>query len=173
MRSSSLKHLYEKHHQAVFSLSMHYLGNCEEAEDIVVEVFIKLGKHIEKVEEEKAKSWLLRTTVTTCIDLKRSFKRKMNMLAHLFHVQTRKQQESEGRKLGLELDEEVRSLLELLNEKERMVILLKYLEELDNIEISEVLGIKVGTVKSLIHRSLAKLRQSQNLAKRLAWNQKN
>ena len=57
---------------------------------------------------------------------------------------------------------EVNQLLGKLPEKYRNVIVLKYIEQLTHEEISDVLGTRVGTVKSLVNRGLIKLRECTN-----------
>jgi len=51
-----------------------------------------------------------------------------------------------------------RRLIARLPERSRMIVILRFQEDLDPAEIAEVLGIPLGTVKSNLHRSLAVLR---------------
>jgi RNA polymerase sigma-70 factor (ECF subfamily) len=55
--------------------------------------------------------------------------------------------------------EEVRAALAHLTPDQRQVVLLKYLEGLENEEIAAALGKPLGAVKSLQHRALAALRR--------------
>jgi RNA polymerase sigma-70 factor (ECF subfamily) len=56
------------------------------------------------------------------------------------------------------LHDRLRGLVEALPEKAKMVVLLRYQEDLDPMEIAEMLEMPVSTVKSHLHRSLALLR---------------
>jgi RNA polymerase sigma-70 factor (ECF subfamily) len=53
----------------------------------------------------------------------------------------------------------LRRLVATLPEAPRMAMVLRYQEDLDPAEISDVMGIPVGTVKSHLQRSLALLRE--------------
>jgi RNA polymerase sigma-70 factor (ECF subfamily) len=56
------------------------------------------------------------------------------------------------------LRDQLRRLVETLPEKARMVVVLRYQEDLDPTEISELLEMPISTVKSHLHRSLTLLR---------------
>ncbi len=60
---------------------------------------------------------------------------------------------------SLELQETVQRAIEQLPEKYRSVIVLKYIEDLSLQEISEILGLPVGTVKTRLHRGREALRR--------------
>ncbi len=53
--------------------------------------------------------------------------------------------------------ERVRAALRLLTDEQRQVIVLKYLEELSNQEVANIMGKTVGAVKAMQHRALASL----------------
>jgi len=53
----------------------------------------------------------------------------------------------------------LRKLVASLPDESRIVVVLRYQEELEPTEIAQVLGISLGTVKSRLHRSLGLLRQ--------------
>ena len=61
---------------------------------------------------------------------------------------------------SLELQETVQKEILKLPEKYRSVIVLKYIEELSLNEISEILDMPLGTVKTRIHRGREALRQA-------------
>jgi RNA polymerase sigma-70 factor (ECF subfamily) len=57
------------------------------------------------------------------------------------------------------LSERLRRLVASLPEKQRMIVILRYAEDLDPNEIGELLGMSAGTVRSDLHRALALLRE--------------
>ena len=57
------------------------------------------------------------------------------------------------------LERRLRQLVASLPPKQRMVVVLRYQEDLEPEEISELLRVPVGTVKSQLQRSLAILRE--------------
>jgi len=58
------------------------------------------------------------------------------------------------------LDELVRKQVAALPEWQRAVVVLRYQEDLDPVEIADMLKIPVNTVKSRLHRALATLRET-------------
>ena len=56
--------------------------------------------------------------------------------------------------------DEVRRALTTLSPKQRACVVLRYYEDLSEADIAEALGVRPGTVKSLLHRGLAQLRQA-------------
>jgi RNA polymerase sigma factor (sigma-70 family) len=54
----------------------------------------------------------------------------------------------------------VREALQVLTPRQRAAVILRYFEDLPEREIAEVLGCRPGTVKSLLSRSIAKLKES-------------
>jgi RNA polymerase sigma factor (sigma-70 family) len=50
--------------------------------------------------------------------------------------------------------------LDVLSERERVAVVLRYYEDLDDVDTAEVIGCTRGTVRTLIHRALPKLREA-------------
>jgi DNA-directed RNA polymerase specialized sigma24 family protein len=61
--------------------------------------------------------------------------------------------------VGLPELDETWALLRALPERQRMAVVLRFYEDLPEAEIARLLGCRPGTVKSLIHRGLAKVRE--------------
>jgi DNA-directed RNA polymerase specialized sigma24 family protein len=53
---------------------------------------------------------------------------------------------------------ELQDALRALNERQRTAVVLRYLCDLPDAEIADLIGCRVGTVRTLIHRGLAELR---------------
>jgi len=150
-----LKMVYEKYNRQIFNIAFHISGSHEEAEDIVQNVFIKFAQKLDVVKDDP-KYWLIRVATNLCFDKKRAVKRILGFRRILenFH---RKDSISEEQKL--ELSSEVKGILMLLNEKEKKIIVLKYMEDFSYEEISELLSIPVGSLKSIASRAISRLRK--------------
>jgi RNA polymerase sigma-70 factor (sigma-E family) len=62
-----------------------------------------------------------------------------------------------------ELHDGLARALGKLPERQRVAVMLRYYEDLPEVEIAELLGITVGTVKSMVSRAVAKLRDDAQL----------
>ena len=129
--------------------------NSEEAEDISQEVFIRAFQNLSKFDGRSSlRTWLFRIAYNLCVDQARKKNRHAPELG-LIDQETEEVIEISDPKWNPEtviLDEEMRSIVEqsvaTLSEKLRSVLLLHDKEELGYGELSEMLNIPVGTVKS-------------------------
>jgi RNA polymerase sigma-70 factor (ECF subfamily) len=138
----------------VFSLALRLLRDRESAEELAQDVFLQLYEQIRRIESpDHAKAWLRRAICHRSIDEIR--KRKLRPRVALDSVP-----EPAGKSFEPDpiLRGRLRNLIGTLPAKARAVVLLRYQEDLDPGEISEILDMPVSTVKSHLHRSLAFLR---------------
>lgn len=138
----------------VFSLALRFLRDREGAEELAQEVFLQLYEKLRKIESPAHATWWLRRAIShRCIDEAR--KRRLRPRIGLEAVP---EPPAESRDADPLLSQRLRKLVENLPENARMVVLLRYQEDLDPMEIAEMLNMPISTVKSLLHRSLAVLR---------------
>jgi RNA polymerase sigma-70 factor (ECF subfamily) len=138
----------------VFSLAVRFLRDREGAEELAQDVFLQLYKQIRQIESPAhAASWLRRAICHRCIDEAR--KRRLRPRIALEDVP---EPASESRNADPFLNERLRRLVGDLPESARMVVLLRYQEDLDPSDIAGMLNMPISTVKSHLHRSLAVLR---------------
>jgi RNA polymerase sigma-70 factor (ECF subfamily) len=138
----------------VFSLALRFLRDRAGAEELAQDVFLQFYKQIRQIESPAhARSWLRRAISHRCIDEAR--KRRLRPRIGLEDVP---EPASETRGSDPLLNERLRRLVAKLPENARMVVLLRYQEDLDPSEIGRILDMPVSTVKSHLHRSLAVLR---------------
>jgi RNA polymerase sigma-70 factor, ECF subfamily len=139
----------------VFSLAYHFLRDPAAAEEIAQDVFLQLYRKMDGLEGAKHVTfWLRKVTSHRCIDYVR--KRGSQSTISLADVAEPSIPEQHG---DLLLNRRLRQLIATLPEKPRMVMVLRYQEDLTPEEISEVLEMPVGTVKSHLQRSLGMLRE--------------
>lgn len=139
----------------VFSLAYHFLHDAGVAEEVAQDVFLRLHgqlKHLASAQH--VTFWLRKVTSHRCIDYAR--KRRSQFTVPLADVREPSVREPQGDPL---LNRRLRQLIAALPEKPRMVMLLRYQEDLTPEEISDVLEMPVRTVKSHLQRSLGMLRE--------------
>jgi RNA polymerase sigma-70 factor (ECF subfamily) len=139
----------------VFSLAFHFLRDPGAAEEVAQDVFLRLHQKFDELESAKhATFWLRKATSRRSIDYLR--KRGSRSTIALEDIAEPSIPEQPGDPL---LNRRLRQLIATLPEKPRMVMVLRYQEDLMPEEIAEVLEMPVRTVKSHLQRSLAMLRE--------------
>lgn len=143
-------------HQAmVFTIAYHYLGDRAVAEEIAQDVFLQLYSQLSKVtSQEHAVFWLRRAAVHRCIDYSRRMRARQEVaIATLQDVAAASVEGDEW------MNQRLRNLVASLPEESRMIVVLRYQEDLEPKEIAALLKMPVNTVKSRLQRSLALLRE--------------
>jgi RNA polymerase sigma-70 factor (ECF subfamily) len=138
----------------VFSLALRFMRNREIAEEVAQDVFLQCYRQLDRLEDEAhACSWLRRTVCHRSIDELR--KRRFRPAIGLDDVPEPAVADGIPDML---LRDRLRGMVDALPEKARMVVVLRYQEDLAPAEIAEALDMPVSTVKSHLHRSLKLLR---------------
>jgi RNA polymerase sigma-70 factor, ECF subfamily len=152
----------------VYQLCYRMLGNRYEAEDVAQEAFIRAFTNINSFNQDlKFSTWIFRIATNLCIDRIRKKKPDFYLDAEVsgtngltMYSQIASETELPETELeSMELQESVQKEILKLPEKYRSVIVLKYMEELSLNEISKILGLPLGTVKTRIHRGREALRR--------------
>ncbi|WP_163971420.1 RNA polymerase sigma factor SigW [Oceanobacillus halotolerans] len=152
----------------IYHHCLRMIGNAHEAEDIAQEVFIRAYVNIHSFDERrKFSTWLYRIATNLTID--RIRKRKpdyyldaeikgtdgLDMYSQLASDHRQPDEEVEG----LELKQFIHNEIANLPAKYRSIIMLRYIEEFSLNEISEIMDMPLGTVKTRIHRGREALRK--------------
>ena len=160
--------IVEIYKDKVFQLCFRMLGNRHEAEDMAQEAFVRAYVNIHTFNIKlKFSTWLYRIATNLCIDRIRKKKPDyyldaevagtdgLNMYSQIAADIENPSDEVES----LEIHDTIQKEILKLPEKYRSVIVLKYIDELSLKEISEILDMPVGTVKTRIHRGREALRK--------------
>jgi RNA polymerase sigma-70 factor (ECF subfamily) len=148
--------LFEQYKNLVYKTAYLMLGNKDEAEDTLQEVFVLVHKSLAGFDPRKGafSTWLRRVTFNYCLNQHR--KRRVAMLS-LEDIPVVFASKFPGEQLA---EKQVidRAIFQL-SDRQRAVVILRYYWELPYAEISEVLEIPLGTVKSRLNLALNTLRQ--------------
>jgi RNA polymerase sigma-70 factor (ECF subfamily) len=146
--------LIRRHQAMVFGLARHFLRDRHAAEDVSQDVFFELFRNLSHLASAAhLKFWLRRVTANRCID----------------RLRKRTEQQADATQLAPEpvtpaptrdvlLECRLKHLVGDLPSPARMVVILRYQEDLEPSEIAAVLDMPVNTVKSHLRRSIATLR---------------
>ncbi len=146
--------IVRQHQGMVFSLACHFLRDRWLAEELAQEVFLNLHQNLSAIKSPAHLTfWLRKVTSHRCIDQTR--RQKVRPQVSLDDVPEPVAETSEG---DFMLSDMLRRVVDTLPEKARMVVVLRYQEDLEPAEIARVLDMPVNTVKSHLRRSLALLR---------------
>ena len=147
--------LYRRHSPAVFGLALRMLHNRTDAEDMVQEIFLSAYRKLDRYEGRSAFStWLYRLGMNRCLDQLRSRSAKEQSRNESLDASLPGPRRVGGSK-GLELERAIGQL----SPSARAAFLLHDVEGYGHREIGEMLGIAVGTSKSLVHRARMQLRE--------------
>jgi RNA polymerase sigma-70 factor (ECF subfamily) len=158
----SFEKLLEKYRAPVYSICLRMVRNRDDAQDLAQDVFVKIFNKLDRYNPSfPFSSWLYRITSNLCIDFLRKNKRTVFSLDRPISGDDGEMPRQFptgdiGPDRELELKEEMLILEDAiagLPEHYRMIVLLRHQEHLSYDEISETLGIPLGTVKARIHRA--------------------
>lgn len=167
--------LVEQNKKLVYHLAYNMTSNREDAEDISQEVFIKVYKSLDKFRgDAKLSSWIYRITMNACLSLRR--KKSSRVKAGSEDVEDYLEHNSTEMNISFEQNPErfaergfMKKNLEraiiVLSPREKSVFILRNMNELPFGEISEILKLTLGTVRSLNFRALQKLRHQLSFYK--------
>ena len=154
---------YEKN---VYNIALRMTGNSEDAADMTQEAFIKAYNSLQSFRgDSKFSVWLYRIVSNVCLDFLRSKNRRPTVSLSVEDddgedTQLDVADESQSPELLLDRKltrESVRRGLDSLPPDYRQILLLREIQGLSYDEISQALGLEVGTVKSRIFRARKRL----------------
>ncbi|MGE8034906.1 RNA polymerase sigma factor SigW [Lysinibacillus sp. KCTC 33748] len=155
----------------LYQVCYRMLGNKQESEDITQEAFVRAYMNLHTFDQKrKFSTWLYRIATNLCIDRIRKKKPDYYLDAEVAGTEglDMYSQIAAGDQLPeeqieqMELQDRIQYEIGRLPDKYRSVIVLKYIEELSLQEISEILDMPLGTVKTRIHRGREALRKQLN-----------
>ncbi|HEY5987308.1 MAG TPA: SigE family RNA polymerase sigma factor [Streptosporangiaceae bacterium] len=151
-----LEAFYLRHGPGALRLAYLLTGDRELSEDLVQEAFVRVARRLTSLRSDDSFQWYLRRTV---VNLSNSHLRRRRVeRAHLKRLVSAAAAADVGTP-DLVTKQAVRGAIEHLPARQRAVVVLRYYEDLTDLQIATALGCPVGSVKSSLHRAAAILRQ--------------
>jgi RNA polymerase sigma factor (sigma-70 family) len=150
------------HSARVYRLAYRLTGNTHDAEDLTQEVFVRVFRSLSSYSPGTFEGWLHRITTNLFLDMARRRQRIRfenlgeETTARLSGAEPTPAQAFDDR----HFDGDVQAALKALPPEYRAAVILCDIEGLSYEEIADTLGIKLGTVRSRIHRGRAQLREA-------------
>jgi RNA polymerase sigma-70 factor (ECF subfamily) len=162
---ASFEALVKEHQDRVYDFCCRMLGDAEEASDVAQEVFVSVHQHLAEFRAGASMStWLLRIARNQCLNrlkyLRRRGRGRSDALSDASEEALSEAQPSPKPDEALEVADAkavVRRAIDLLEEEQRLLVVLRDLEGLSYEEIATVADLPLGTVKSRLHRARERL----------------
>ncbi|MFZ4621343.1 MAG: RNA polymerase sigma factor [Bacteroidota bacterium] len=162
--SRSFREVYEEYKNLVYNLSLQYVHNTEDAQDITQEVFVKIHDHLHEHDDSLSslKTWIYRVTINHNLDFikARKTQKRFAFITSLFGSDESGTELDPGHfdhpgilledKEGLEL---LFSYIDKLPEKQRTAIILMKIEDRSQKETAEIMNITPKALESLFQRA--------------------
>ncbi len=155
---SALGDLYNHYFDRLFKFIFYRVSHKETAEDLTEEVFIKVFRNLRTLSEPKAfEGWLFQIARNQVIDYYRS-KRPVVPLEEIEN--TLEYETNIVDLVNLQTQQTVFiKLLKELSAEQQQVIKLKFLEDLDNDVIAQIMNKTEGAIRVIQHRAIARLKE--------------
>ncbi|HET7433195.1 MAG TPA: sigma-70 family RNA polymerase sigma factor [Thermoanaerobaculia bacterium] len=146
--------LVGEHESMVFGLAYHFFHSRDRAEEIAQDVFLQMYRSLADFESPShLLFWLRQVTSRRCIDAMRRGRLKLVTLDEVDEIR------AHNPAADPLLEQTLKRLVSQLPEAQRLVVTLRYQEDLDPSEICRIVDMPVNTVKSHLHRALQALRR--------------
>lgn len=156
--------LYLLYSDRVYRYLLARLNNTDTAEEVTSQVFLrlleKIGLYTVAPKDNVAifSAWLYRMSYNKMVDFLRKQKRSINIDLDRFEQLPDKTGYTESVESQFDFDLLIQKL-QLLNEQQRQVIVLRFIEGMNIAETAEIMQKTEGAIKALQHRSLENLKR--------------
>jgi RNA polymerase sigma-70 factor, ECF subfamily len=156
--------IFNQYQTAIYNYIYRLMGSAEDAYDMTQDTFLKAYLALPRTSEDlKVGAWLYRIATNVCLDELRHRKlikwQPWEAFISVFHPTQVAKDSPERDCVNKENSEEVQFILEKLNPKYRMVLILREYQDLSYDEIAEVLNTTRAAIKSLLFRAREEFRQ--------------
>ena len=157
---SAFGQLYERYVTKIYNYVYYRTGNHHDAEDLTGRVFYRALMHIDRFVDRGVpfSAWLYRIAHNLVANWHRDHSRRQELSLEDITLTGALRETPE---VATEANEDharlMRAIRDLPTERQELLIL-KYVENLSNAEIGEIMGRSEGAIKSLYHRTLLSLR---------------
>ena len=162
--AAALDAFYTRYNRIAFSLILRIVGNREDAEDVLTDVFWQVWQQSPRYDSSRGKpiAWILTIARTRAIDCIRSRNRQQSKTDEL--DESTNPQPAPGPSepdafVLADTRQAVQEALQTLSEPQRIVLEMAYFQGMSHTEIATALGQPLGTVKDRIRNGMLHLRK--------------
>jgi RNA polymerase sigma-70 factor (ECF subfamily) len=150
----AFRQIVEQHQGFAYAVSYRMVSNEEDAEDIVQEAFIRLWNNLHKYKPEvKLSTWLYKIITNLCLDYLKSarIKQKKNRVAMSTEINMNSISGADDMVNANELHTVIQEAASSLTPAQKAVFVLRDLQQLTVEEVSEILSMTDGNIKSNLY----------------------
>jgi RNA polymerase sigma factor (sigma-70 family) len=162
--------LVNAYSEKVYNISLSYLNNFEDAEDLTQEVFIEVYNSISKFRgDSKLSTWIYRITINKSLDFlkRKKSKKRFAFVTSIFSNEDVEEEIPDFEHPGILLESKERakilfSAVSKLPDSQKTAFMLNKIDGLSYKEISEIMDTSISSVESLLFRAKENLRKLLN-----------
>ncbi len=154
--------LYERHVTAIYRYLYYRCGSVEDAEDLTARVFMRALKHIHHYDDRGVPftAWLYRIAHNVVANYHRDNSRHPSVPLDEVELHGAHSDDSDLKIDSQRQRERLLYAIRTLPEERQQLVVLKFVEQLQNAEIGQIMNRSEGAIKSLYHRTLIQLREA-------------
>jgi len=155
--------LVQAHQEAAFRAAYVITHDADDAQDTAQDAFVRAYDALGRFDARRPfRPWLLRIVTNAALNRIKASRRRQAMIERYGtrEVQTQDLPATEARVLTRERSRRVWDALGRLKPDDQRLLVLRYFLDLSEAELAQVFDVAAGTVKSRLHRALAKLRDA-------------
>jgi RNA polymerase sigma-70 factor, ECF subfamily len=157
----AFEELYQRHSHRLYNVAYRMTGSAADADDLLQEIFLQVYRRLDSYRGEAALgTWMYRLAVNCCLDHLRSKQGRQQKATGFLEDLDAFEPEAPGSwRPDTVLDRmELERAITKLPPSYRAAFVLYDVEGLEHHEVGDMLGIAVGTSKSLVHKARTRLR---------------
>ncbi len=155
---NGFEELYERYHKRLFNFIFRFVNDREKAEDLLHDVFIKVMESHERFDvNRKFSTWIYTLAINLCRnEIRNQLNRKqlLSLISIPDTISSSYQIENIDKR---NFKRELNKLINEMNDENKSILLLRFHEELSIPQISAIMGLAEGTVKSRLFYLLKKM----------------
>ncbi|WP_313359809.1 RNA polymerase sigma factor [Empedobacter sp.] len=156
----AFKLLVKDYHQRVYWQIRRMVLIHEDADDIAQNVFIKIYQNLNSFKNEsKLSTWIFRITYNETINFIHKNAKEQNVSFEDYSMNIADDLSTDEYYTGDEIELKLQKVIASLPEKQRVVFMMKYYDEMKYEQISEISGTSVGALKASYHHAVAKIKE--------------
>jgi RNA polymerase sigma-70 factor, ECF subfamily len=161
---SAFEDLYRQHATRLYNLAYRMVGNPDDADDLLQEVFLTAYRKLDTFRGASALgTWLYRLAMNVCLDRLRSKASRQESVTDELDEGLGHASPGLSQVTKMDLERAIASL----PEGSRAAFLLHDVEGFDHMEVGRILGIAEGTSKSQVHKAPLRIREYLGKEKRI------